>query len=114
MNATPVTFIIPVAVTLTTAAAAALINIWLGQRISALRYKLKVGVGDGDNEALMRRMRAQSNFAEYVPPVLILMLALEVSGASQLFLGIAGAVFLLARIAHGVGMDGGRCIAGAA
>ena len=98
-------------VTLTAAAGAALINIWLSIRIGRLRTAHKISVGDGGNEALNRRMRAHLNFAENVPLVLVLIAALEISGAGRLWGGAwllpVAALFLIGRIAHGLGMDGG-------
>src|SRR5437764_1678666 len=96
----------PVPVTLISAAAMVLLNFWLGWRIAAFREEYKVSVGDGGHEPLLRRMRAQSNFIENAPLFLVLLLALELSGANPLFLGAIAALFLLARVAHGVGMDG--------
>ena len=55
---------------------------------------------------MLRRMRAQANFIENAPLFVILLLALELSGANPLALGAIAAVFLLARISHAVGMDG--------
>lgn len=98
---------VPVPVTLATAAAAVLVNIWLSWRISRLRNELKVSVGDGGQEPLLRRMRAQANFIEYAPLFLILLAALEMSGANRIALAIIAAIFILSRIAHGIGMDGG-------
>ena len=97
----------PVPVTLATAAAALFLNLWLGARIAQLRHQFKVNVGDGGHEPLLRRMRAQANFIEHAPFFLILLGGLEISGANRLALAIIAAVFILARIAHGVGMDGG-------
>ena len=97
-----------VPVTLATAAAAVLVNIWLSWRISRLRQELKVSVGDGGQEPLLRRMRAQANFIEHAPLFLILLAALEMSGANRIALAIIAAIFILARIAHGIGMDGGE------
>jgi uncharacterized protein len=94
-------------VTLSTAAACIVLNMWLGMRVSSLRYTLKVSVGDGGQEPLLRRMRAQANFIENAPFVLILLGGLELSGASRLGLALIAAIFLLARIAHAIGMDGG-------
>ena len=94
--------------TLCLAAAAAVINLWLGMRISGLRMSAKVLHGDGGNEALMRRMRAQANFIENVPLALILIGAIELSGKGGQWLAILGAVFMLARVAHGLGMDSTR------
>jgi uncharacterized membrane protein YecN with MAPEG domain len=97
-----------VPVTLGAAAAAALLNTWLGWRIAKLRQQFKVSVGDGGHDALVRRMRAQANFIEHAPFFLILLGGLELSGANRWALLAIAAVFVLARIAHGVGMDGGE------
>jgi hypothetical protein len=96
----------PVPVTLAAAAGAVLLNFWLGWRIAGLREEFKVSVGDGGHEPLLRRMRAQSNFIENAPFVLILIGALEVSGGNRWALGGIATVFLAARIAHALGMDG--------
>jgi uncharacterized membrane protein YecN with MAPEG domain len=95
----------PVPVTLLTAAAAAMVNLWLGWRISSLRAEFKVSVGDGGHEPLIRRMRAQANFVENVPVFLMLLGGLELSGADWIVLALIAIIFILARIAHGVGMD---------
>jgi uncharacterized membrane protein YecN with MAPEG domain len=94
-------------ITMLTAAAAVFLNIWLGWRIAQHRVEFKTSVGDGGHEPLLRRMRAQSNFIEQAPFFLILLGGLELAGANCLALGIISAVFVLARIAHGIGMDGG-------
>jgi len=91
--------------TLSLAAAAAIINLWLTIRIGRLRAKTQILHGDGGNEALIRRMRAQSNFVENVPLVLILIGAIEVTGKGGQWLAIVGAVFMLARVLHPIGMD---------
>ena len=94
----------PIPVTLSSAAACALLNIWLGSRIAAFRKEYHVSVGDGGHEPLMRRMRAQSNFIEHAPFVLILLGGLEISGANRIALAVIAAVFIAARISHGIGM----------
>ena len=93
-------------ITLTIAAAAALLNIWLSARVVRLRRVHKIGVGDGGNESVMRRMRAHANFAENTPLFLILLALLELAGGNGWVLWGAGIAFILARIAHGIGMDG--------
>jgi uncharacterized membrane protein YecN with MAPEG domain len=92
-------------ITLTIAGAAALLNIWLARRVGQMRLAHKVSIGDGGNEALIARMRAQANFIEYTPFVLILILLIELAVGSKLWLWIVGVVYILARIAHGFGMD---------
>jgi hypothetical protein len=81
------------------------LNIWLGSRISKLRHQFKVSVGDGGHESLLRRMRAQANFIENAPFVLVTMAALEVSGTNQLVLAVLAGIFLVSRVVHAIGMD---------
>ena len=66
-------------ITLTIAGAAALLNIWLARRVGQMRLTHKVSIGDGGNEALIARMRAQANFVEYTPFVLILIGLIELA-----------------------------------
>ena len=93
-------------IALTTAGAAALVNMWLGMRIGRVRQAEKISIGDGGNLRLIARMRAQLNFAEYVPLVLILIGLIELSSGSQLWLWIVSVLFILGRVLHGFGMDG--------
>lgn len=92
-------------ITLTFAGAMALLNIWLAGRVSRLRRGLKVSVGDGGQEPLLRRMRAQANFIEHGPFFLILVLLIELATGGSLWLWAAAILFVLARIAHAIGMD---------
>lgn len=93
-------------VSLTAAAAAAFINFWLGYRVGQVRTSEKVSVGDGGNEKVIRRMRAQANFVEYTPFVLILIALIEAAAGTSTWLWVVMAVYMLARIAHAFGMDG--------
>jgi uncharacterized protein len=92
--------------TLAMAAAAALINLWLGMRIGKLRHAMNINVGDGGNELVMRRMRAQLNFIEQTPIFLLLVAAIELAGKGGIWLAPVAGLFMLGRIAHGIGMDG--------
>ena len=94
-------------VTLTISAGAALVNLWLMVRCGQARGKSGVFVGDGGNEFLTRRMRAQANFVENAPFVLILIAALEATGGTNNWLWGLGIAFIVGRLAHGLGMDGG-------
>jgi uncharacterized membrane protein YecN with MAPEG domain len=91
-------------ITLTIAGAAALLNIWLARRVGQMRLTHKVSIGDGGNEALIARMRAQANFIEYTPFVLILIGLIELAEGTRLWLWIVGVAYILARIAHAFGM----------
>ena len=94
-------------------AAAMLINFWLGMRCGKFRGSGGVSVGDGGNDMLMRRMRAQSNFIEQTPITLLAVALVELAGKGGMWLAPLGALFLLGRIAHGVGMDGNFKLFGA-
>ncbi len=95
-------------VTLAAAAAAAVLNIWLGLRVGSLRTALKISVGDGGSEPLQRRMRAQLNYVENTAFVLVLIAAIELAGAGSWWLAYVAAIYFLGRVAHGFGMDGGK------
>lgn len=92
-------------ITLTIAAAAALLHIWLSFRVGQLRRRFSISVGDGGNEPLSRRMRAHANFGENTPIFLVLLALLEIGGANEIFLWVAGILFVLSRILHAFGMD---------
>ena len=92
-------------ITLTIAGACALISIWLGLRVSRLRVRHKVSIGDGDNELVRTRMRAHANFVEYAPLFLILLALIELARGSSTWLWGAAILFILARLAHPFGMD---------
>lgn len=95
-------------ITLVTAGAAALLNLWLALRTGAVRMKAKVDFGDGGNKALIRRMRAHANFVEYAPFIVILIALIEFATGTSLWLWGASVLFVVARIAHPIGMDGLR------
>jgi uncharacterized protein len=91
-------------ITLTAAGVAALINFWLAMRCGRVRTAQKIMMGDGGNEALIAAMRAQSNFVEFTPFVLILIGLIEMAAGTSVWLWIVMALYMLGRIAHGLGM----------
>ncbi|MEE9432743.1 MAG: MAPEG family protein [Sphingorhabdus sp.] len=99
-------------VTLTIGAALLLLNIWLMIRCTQARASEKVSVEDEGNEFVIRRMRAHANFIESAPLVLILLGALEYVSTPETWLWIVGIVYVIGRIAHTFGMDGGSLAKG--
>ena len=100
-------------VTLILAGCAAFLHLWLAMRVGQVRRSEGVSIGDGGNERVVRRMRAHANFTENAPLVLLLVLAIELGGGASVWLWAAAALFVVARVLHGVGMDGwypGRAI----
>jgi uncharacterized membrane protein YecN with MAPEG domain len=92
-------------ITLTIAAAAALVNIWLAVRVGRVRIASKVSIGDGGVPVLASRMRAQANFVEYTPFFLILLGLVELAHGSATWLWLVAIAYILCRIAHAFGMD---------
>lgn len=83
---------------------AALLALWftaLSLHVIRCRREARVSLGDGGNGPLQRAVRAQANFAEYVPLALVLLLVLELSRQSIYLLHAIGATLLLARVLHG-------------
>jgi uncharacterized membrane protein YecN with MAPEG domain len=66
----------------------------------SLRGKLNIPIGDGGNMELIRCMRRQANFIEWVPLVLILIGLLEMSGVSKTAIHVLGAGLVVARVCH--------------
>jgi uncharacterized protein len=92
-------------ITLTTAGALALINLWLSVRVSRLRWTQRVSIGDGGNALVTTRMRAHANFVEYAPLFLILLGLIELSRGPAVWLWAMAILFVLGRLAHAFGMD---------
>lgn len=87
-------------ITLLYAGALALVLLVLAIRVIQARGATKVYMGDGGNDLMIRRMRGQANFIEYVPMILILMGMLELRGLAPWLLHALGATLLAGRIAH--------------
>lgn len=92
-------------VTLGSAAALGAINLWLALRIVRMRLKGDVLIGDGGDDLLAGRMRAHANLVEYAPFVLVLLALIELARGSGTTLAVVASVFVVARIAHPMGMD---------
>lgn len=95
-------------VTLTAVGLAAIINIWLSIRVGQVRTREKVSIGDGGNEAVIRRMRAHSNYIENTPFVLALFAAIELANGpgNPNWLYWVMIAYFVARVLHAFGMDG--------
>lgn len=87
------------------AALLALLFLYLSTRVIALRRSARVAVGDGGNLLLLRRMRVQANFAEYVPLALLLMGFAESLATPRLILHGLGLCLLAGRVVHAYGVS---------
>lgn len=82
-----------------------IIFIKLSFAVIGLRRKNKVGLGSGGHEDLERAIRAQGNFAEYVPFGIILLACLELNGAPWWLIAIPGVALIIGRLIHAKGIN---------
>jgi uncharacterized protein len=82
-----------------------LILLILAIRVGRTRARTKILIGTGGNAELERAMRAHANAAEYIPMVLILIGALELSGANHVLVHGLGIALTLGRALHGWGLS---------
>lgn len=88
---------------------AGLLAIWfliLSAKVVGGRRSGKINLGDGGDRHMQSMIRGHANFSEYVPLILILMLCLEVGGATPVWLlHLMGMSLLVARILHGIALS---------
>lgn len=87
------------------AAIAALLIVFLAVRVTLRRRAIKVGIGNGGDAILARRIRAHANAAEYVPLALLLLLILELNQTQPVLLHVFGCVLIAGRLLHGFGLS---------
>lgn len=90
------------------AALAALALVALSLSVSLRRMKVGTELGLGDDGVLMRRIRAQGNFVEYVPLGLILLGLAEYRGAAAVVLWAIIGLLVLGRALHAAGLLTGK------
>jgi uncharacterized membrane protein YecN with MAPEG domain len=86
--------------------AALLALLFVGLSIKTIRTRraLKIAVGDGGNNKMIRAMRAHANFAEYVPFSLVLIYLVELQAQAPVLIHILGMMLVVGRIAHAYGI----------
>lgn len=86
------------------AALCALLVLILAVRVAAIRRSQKIGIGDGGNRVLERRIRIHANAIENVPLLLILLGLAEAAGLAPWALHAAGGTLIVARALHAHGL----------
>lgn len=82
-----------------------LLFVALSVRTLLMRRRLRIAVGHGRNEAMLRAMRVHANFAEYVPLGLVLIYFVESTGASAALVHGLGGCLVAGRLAHAFGVS---------
>lgn len=79
--------------------------IFISARVGQARIATKTNLGDGGgNEIMLKAIRTQGNYIEYAPAALLGLFALASLNLGALFIHLLGALFLLARIFHLLGL----------
>ena len=95
---------LPVPITALYTGLLALLMVLLALRVVRLRWKFRVGLGDGGERAMTRAIRVHGNATEHVPVALLLLLVAELNRAGPTLLHVCGAVLVVARLLHAVGL----------
>jgi len=86
------------------AALIGLLIILLSLNVALRRMRTQITIGTGDNDYLIRSIRAQANLIEYAPITLILLFLAELNGSSAILLNCYGITFIVARLFHALGL----------
>ena len=77
----------------------------LCRNVIAYRRKNRIALGAEADPALLRRVRVQSNFAEYVPLALVLIAFAETQGLAPVLIHALGLALLSGRCLHAIGVS---------
>lgn len=92
-------------ITLLYAALCTLLVLFLAARVMARRLSHKIGLGDGGDAELARRVRAHANAVEYLPLALLLLGGMELNGYPDTVIHAFGATLLVSRLLHAWGLS---------
>jgi uncharacterized membrane protein YecN with MAPEG domain len=92
-------------ITLLYAGLCTLLVLFLAIRVISLRMKAKIGLGDGGDHELQRRVRVHANSVEYLPLALILLGGMELNGYPNAVIHGFGATLLVSRLLHAWGLS---------
>lgn len=82
-----------------------LVGLVLAVRVINMRRSQRIGLGDGDDRDLRRRIRAHGNFSEYAPLLAIVVLALPLLGAREWLVHAIALPGIVGRILHAIGLS---------
>ena len=77
----------------------------LAVRVVLRRWSARIGIGDGGDKELHKRIRAHGNAIEYLPLGLLALLLLDLDGTTPLLLHACGITLIVARVAHALGLS---------
>lgn len=92
-------------ITAATTAVCAILVVGLALRVSILRTKYKIALGDGGRPELLHAIRAHGNNIEHIPIFLLTSLGYEALAGSTTTLLVLDALFVVARLLLALGLS---------
>ncbi|MFZ5723924.1 MAG: MAPEG family protein [Pseudomonadota bacterium] len=83
----------------------AILLVALGMWVVRTRVRERVALGDGGKPAMITAIRIHGNAAETIPLGLLLLLLLELTGGSAVWLHVWGSLLVAGRVAHVWGLS---------
>ena len=77
----------------------------LGLRVVLFRFRHRIGIGDGGDPTLQRRVRVHANAIENLPLALLLLGGMELNGYPPALIHGFGATRFISRVAHAWGLS---------
>lgn len=81
-----------------------LLGVFLTVRVVLVRRGEKIGIGDGNNRELTKRIRVHGNFCENAPFMVAILILLPLLGAKEWLIHLIGLPALTGRIMHAIGL----------
>jgi uncharacterized membrane protein YecN with MAPEG domain len=81
-----------------------LLLVGLSLRTIFTRKRLRVSLGDGGDAQMTAVSRTFGNAAEYIPPVLIMMILLALLGFQPIWIHLLGGTMFVGRVLHAWGL----------
>lgn len=82
-----------------------LIGVTLAVRVISVRRSKLIGLGDGGDKDLTRRIRAHGNFSEFAPLLAFVLILLPLLGAKEWLVHVVGVLGVTGRTMHGLGIS---------
>lgn len=92
-------------ITLFYAGLCTLLVLTLAGRVMARRLSHKIGIGDGGDHEMVKRVRAHANAVEYLPLALLLLGGMELNGYPDTVIHGFGLTLLVSRLLHAWGLS---------
>lgn len=81
-----------------------LLYFYLSAKVALFRYKYRIEHGHDNTPKFKKSVRAQANFGEYTPLILLELFILSTLNANSMLLGILSCMIIIGRIFHAYGL----------